>query len=150
MSNRRNYTKLKDLINVLSKNKASDKDAEEHRNIEENNKRIMEKKNKEEYKLDKDLYNKVVKRINDKGMRIVDFLNKSGDKYKEAIFWYMKKIISNETTPFAISYTTLIPIWKKKGSALDLNMMRYVHTKIWEAKLCEALVTEHMKERIVA
>ena len=29
-------------------------------------------------------------------------------------------------------------------------MMRYVHTKIWEAKLCEALVTEHMKERIVA
>ena len=64
MSNRRNYTKLKDLINVLSKNKASDKDAEEHRNIEENNKRIMEKKNKEEYKLDKDLYNKVLKRTN--------------------------------------------------------------------------------------
>ena len=32
----------------------------------------------------------------------------------------------------------------------DLNMMRYVHTKIWEAKLCEALVTEHTKERIVA
>ena len=70
--------------------------------------------------------------------------------YKEVIFWYMKKIISTETTPIAFSYTTLIPIWKKKGSALDLNMMRYVHTKIWEAKLCEALVTEHMKEKIVA
>ena len=79
-----------------------------------------------------------------------DLLNKSGEKYKEVIFWYMKKIISTETTPIAFSYTTLIPIWKKKGSALDLNMMRYVHTKIWEAKLCEALVTEHMKEKIVA
>ena len=64
-----------------------------------------------------------------------DLLNKSGDKYKEAIFWYMKKIISNETSPLAFSYTTLIPIWKKKGSGLDLNMIRYVHTKIWEAKL---------------
>ena len=29
-------------------------------------------------------------------------------------------------------------------------MMRYVHTKICEAKLCEALLTEHMQERIVA
>ena len=28
--------------------------------------------------------------------------------------------------------------------------MRYVHTKLWEAKLCEALVTEHMKEKILA
>ena len=53
----------------------------------------------------------------------------------------MKKIVSTETTPLAFSYTTLIPIWKKKGSALDLNMMRYVQTKIWEA-----LLTEHMKE----
>ena len=39
---------------------------------------------------------------------------------------------------------------EKKRSALDLYIMRYVHTKIWEAKLCEAQVTEHMKERIVA
>ena len=96
----------------------------------------MEKENKDEYELDKDLYNKVLKRISDKGKRIFDWLNKSGDKYKEAIFWYMKKIISTETTPIAFSYTTLIPIWKKKGSALDLNMMRYVHTKIGEAQLC--------------
>ena len=28
-------------------------------------------------------------------------------------------------------------------------MMRYIHTKYWDAKLCEALVTEHMKEKIV-
>ena len=70
-----------------------------------------------------------------------DLLN----KYKDAIYWYMKKIIRHENTPFDFSFTSL----KKKGSALDLNMMRYIHTKIWEAKLCEALVTEHMKEKIV-
>ena len=28
-------------------------------------------------------------------------------------------------------------------------MMIFVHTKMWEAKLCEALITEHMKELIV-
>ena len=86
-------------MKVLSKNKARDKDAEEQRNIEENLKRIMEKEKKDEYELDKDLYNKVLKRISDKGKRMFDLLNKSGDKYKEAIFWYMKKI-----TPLAFSY----------------------------------------------
>ena len=40
-------------------------------------------------------------------------------------------------------------IWKKKGSALDLNQMRYIHTKLWDAKLCEALVTRNMKGKIV-
>jgi hypothetical protein len=28
-------------------------------------------------------------------------------------------------------------------------MMRYIHTKHWDAKLCEALVTKHMKPTIV-
>ena len=27
--------------------------------------------------------------------------------------------------------------------------MRYIHTKLWDAKLCEALVTRHMKPKIV-
>ena len=93
----------------------------------------MEKENKDEYKLDKAIYNKVLKRIRDKGKRMFDLLNKSGEMYKEAIFWYMKKIISTETSLLTISYTTLIPIWKRKGSALDLNMMRHVYTKILEA-----------------
>merc|ERR1711973_301842 len=62
---------------------------------------------------------------------------------------YMSKIIDKEEIPWEFSKTVLIPIWKKKGSALDLNMMRYVHMKSWQAKLCEALVTETMKEDIV-
>ena len=140
---------LDHCVKVLAKNEARLKDAEHHKKVERNHKDIMNKDNKGEYELDKPLYYKVLKRIKEKGKRMFDLLNRSGDKYKEVIFWYMKKIISTENTPIAFSYTTLIPIWKKKGSALDLNMMRYVHTKIWEAKLCEALVTEHMKEKIV-
>ena len=53
-------------MKVLSKNKARDKDAEEHRIMEENHNRIMENENKDDYELDKDLYYKVLKRISDK------------------------------------------------------------------------------------
>ena len=35
-----------------------------------------------------------------------DLLNKSGDKHKEAIFWNMRKIIPNETTPLTSSLIT--------------------------------------------
>ena len=38
---------------------------------------------------------------------------------------------------------------EKKGSALDLKMMRFVHSKEWKARLCEAIVTENMKPNIV-
>ena len=40
----------------------------------------MSTENKDEYELDKDLYNKVLKRISNKGKRMFDLLNKSGDK----------------------------------------------------------------------
>ena len=79
-----------------------------------------------------------------------DPLTKAGNLYKEAIMTYMSKIINTESIPFGFRKTVLIPIWKKKGSALDLNMNRYVHMKSWQAKLCEALVTETMKEAIVS
>ena len=34
---------------------------------------------------------------------------------------------------------------KGKGSKLDLNMIRYIHGKDWDAKLLKALVSERMK-----
>ena len=61
----------------------------------------------------------------------------------------MKLILNYEDTPQSFSIMWLIAIWKKKGSALDLNMMKYVHNKMWKAKLCEALVIEHLKPKIV-
>ena len=106
----------------------------------------MEEKNANEWELDQKTYNKVLNRIKEKGKKMFDPLNKAGNKYKEAIRMYMSKIIDKEEIPWEFSKTVLILIWKKKGSALDLNMMRYVHMKSWQAKLCEALVTETMKE----
>ena len=61
----------------------------------------------------------------------------------------MKRFIEKEEVPKAYDHTSLTQIWKKKGSALSLNNMRFIHMKCWRAKLLEALVTEKMKPQIV-
>ena len=142
-------TTLNHATKILVKNEIREKERQEHEEKVTNHKRIMDKINIEEWELDRKTYQKVLKRIKEKGKKMFDPLNKAGDMYKEAIRMYMSKIIDNETIPLEFSKTVLIPIWKKKGSALDLNMMRYVHMKSWPAKLCEALVTETMKDDIV-
>ena len=76
-------------------------------------------------------------------------LNSTGEKFKRAIYHCMNRIIRDEEVPKAFTLTWLIAILKKKGSALDLNQMRYIHTKLWDAKLCEALVTRNMKPKLV-
>ena len=54
-------TSLDHCVKVLSKNKLREKDNEEQKIKEENHKRIMCNENKDEYELDEDLYNKVLK-----------------------------------------------------------------------------------------
>ena len=140
---------LEHCCKILTKNEIRECDKQELKEKEDLHKEVMNRDTKDEYNLDIKMYYKVLKRISRKGKRMFDLLNKAGDKYKEAIYWYMKRIFKNENTPLEFQLTWLIAIWKRKGSALDLNMMRYIHTKYWDAKLCEALVTEHMKEKIV-
>ena len=38
---------------------------------------------------------------------------------------------------------------EEKRFSLDLNVMSFVHSREWEAGLCEALVTEQMKPKII-
>ena len=69
--------------------------------------------------------------------------------YKDALYGLMKRFIDKEEVPKSYDYTSLTQIWKKKGSALSLNNMRFIHMKCWRAKLLEALITEKMKPKIV-
>ena len=61
----------------------------------------------------------------------------------------MKKLIKTEQVPGCFKETSLTQIWKKKGSALDLNNMRFIHMREWRSKLLESIVTEVMKDDIV-
>ena len=85
-----------------------------------------------------------------KNKKMFYLFNRAGPTYKEAIFLLMKRLIQREEVPRAYDFTTLSQIWKKKGSPLSLDNMRFVHMKCWRAKLLEALITEKMKPKIVA
>ena len=61
----------------------------------------------------------------------------------------MKKLIELEGVPSSFLKTSLTQIWKKKGSALELNNMRLFHMRQLRSKLLEALITEVMKDDIV-
>ena len=75
--------------------------------------------NKDEWELEKGIYRKVLGRIEKKGKRMFNLLNKAGKKYKESVYLYMRKIIQKEQIPFRISYTSLVasttPKYGKQG-----------------------------------
>ena len=75
-----------------------------------------------------------------------ELYNKAGESYKVATYEYMKKLIKSEQVPTSFLDTYLTQLWKGKGSALDLNNMRFIHMRFWRSRLLEALVTENMKE----
>ena len=140
---------LEHCAKILTKNEIRECDKEELRLKERTHEKVMKETDKDSYELEKDLFNEVLESLKKKDKGMFKLLNKSGEKYKEAIYYYMRRIFKQEEVPTEFELTWLIAIWKRKGSALDLNMMRYIHTKLWDAKLCEALVTKHMKPKIV-
>ena len=100
---------------------------EELKDKEENNKKIMAIDNKDKWELDKGLDRNVLKRIKKKGKKMFNLINKAGEKYKDSlVYLYMRKIIKKEQILLQFRYTSLVPIWEKKGSALDLKMMRFI------------------------
>ena len=133
-------TKMKPLPQYehLVKEKQEGHNEMMRRNLDEDN-----------WTLDFDFYKKVIKRIKDKNKNLFKLFNKSGATYKAAVFTLMKRFIEKEEVPKAYDHTSLTQIWKKKGSTLSLNNMRFIHMKCWRAKLLEALVTEKMKPQIV-
>ena len=85
---------------------------------------IMNETDIDSYELTREMYNEVLKSLKEKNKGMFKLLNKSGDKYKDAIYYYMRRIFKQEDIPSIFQITWLIAIWKRKGSALDLNMMR--------------------------
>ena len=136
-------------IKILTKNEPQEQDKDLIKEKELKHKEIMEMDDKDEWELTHELYDKVTKKIQEKNKKMFDLYNKAGDDYKYAIYQYMKKLIKSEDVPRVFLDTTLTQIWKGKGSALDLNNMRFIHMRFWRSRLLEALVTENMKDDIV-
>ena len=140
---------LEHNLKILTKNKPRDCDLGEYMEKQSNHSHIMIKSNTDIWELDRETFDIVVKKIILKDKNMYKELIRSGPAFKDAIFLFMKKMIATETIPNSFCYTTLIQIWKGKGSALDLNNMRFIHMRSWHCKLLEALITEKMKPNIV-
>ena len=134
---------------ILTKNEILPEDEAEIERQKLAHKEIMESEDKEQWTLNFLTFLKVLSKIKDKGKNMYKNLNKSGERYQLAVFLYMSKLIKTEQLPKLFARTSLSQLWKKKGSPLDLNNMRFIHMKNWRPRLLENLVTEQMKERIV-
>ena len=140
---------LEHNVKILTKKEPEKEYEAELKKKKETHERIMSEHIENVWELDKHIFKKVLDKIKKKGKQVYLLLTKAGPKYKEAIFKYMKKLIIKEEVPLCFKNTSLTPIWKRKGSALDLNNMRFVHMRSWRSKLLEALVVEKMKDKIV-
>ena len=111
---------------------------------------IMQTDNKDQDKLEFSTYETVLNRLKLKDKKMYKHITKASEKFQLAMFKYYEPLINLEQVPETYNYTKLFGLWKGKGSELDLNMMRYIHGKDWDAKLLEALIAEKMKPKINA
>ena len=134
---------------ILTKNEVPKEHEDEIQKQKLAHKEIMESNDKDIWTLNFQTFKNVLSKIKDKGKNMYKNLFKSGDRYQLAVFLYMSKLIKTEQLPKLFARTSLSQIWKKKGSPLDLNNMRFIHMKQWRPRLLENLVTEQIKVNIV-
>ena len=140
---------LEHNVKILTKDKPRPEDKGLIERKKRDHEKIMQKNDKDLWELDRNTYKAVTDKIKAKNKNVFNLFNISGPAYKEATFRLMAKLIQKEEVPREYIKISLFQIWKKKGSALDLNNMRFVHLRCWRSKLMEALVTQTMKSNIV-
>ena len=74
----------------------------------------------------------------------------AGKNYKTAIYKLCKRIIDNEDIPDGFRTTTLIMIWKRKGSMDVLRNNRFLHMKSVLARTVDAIVVKEMKSTLIS
>ena len=99
---------LEHCAKILTKNKIRECDREELRAKEVAHDEIMRETDKDSYELKKELFNEVLENLKIKNKGMFKLLNKSGGKYKDAIYYYMKRIFKHEEIPLIFQITWLI------------------------------------------
>ena len=112
-------------------------------------KRMEEKIGKGSFKVHNQNFVKVLKKFEEKGKQSYDFIVKSGQEFKNAVYKLCKRIIENEEFPACFELTILQQIYKGKGSKAVLSNSRFIHLKEWLPRTCDALVVGGMKDKIL-
>ena len=143
---------LEYCLNVLTKNELKEDFINQHKLKEDLLKELFNHDHDHENdheELNEEEYWTALERLKLKNKRSYDFIVKSGDQYKEAIFGLCKRVIDKEEIPEKYDDTILVQIYKGIGSFQDLSHSRYVHTKLWAPRLVEGLLANEMKEDIL-
>ena len=89
--------------------------------IQEENEDVFERK---------ELYD-AIGRLKKKRKKCYDFVTKAGPGFIEAVYQFFLRIGKEESIPTDWECTTLVQIFKGKGSPEKLENNRFVHTKLW-------------------
>ena len=109
----------------------------------------MQEDTKDEFEVDMEEYDEVVRKFKGKSTNTYDFLTRSGDRYQEAMGNFVQRLIKEETFPEDFKKTVLQMIWKGKEQADVLKNSRFLHMKPFLPRACEAVVVGRMKEKIL-
>ena len=104
----------------------------------------------EEFNIKEEVFKNILKKYEKKNKKSYDFLTKSGQEFKDAIFKLCKRMISEEEFPKRFEETTLFQLYKGKGKKDDLENSRYIHLKDWLPRTCDSVLVDLMKEKILA
>ena len=103
----------------------------------------------EEEVLTKSDFNEVIDKLKKGGKVSYNFITKAGQNFKDFVFKICQIIWESEEIPDQWNWTTLIALFKGKGSKHDLNFFRFIHTKMWLPRLFEGLVVKKMKPKLI-
>ena len=73
----------------------------------------------------------IVAKFKAKGKKSYQFLTKAGPEMQQTVFKLLERVWETEAIPDQWYHTTLIQLFKGKGSRLDLSGYRFLHTKQW-------------------
>ena len=110
----------------------------------------MKDKSGDTFKVTVEDFEEVLDKFNTKKTKTYDFLLKSGDKYKMAMFTLCKRIIDKEEIPDFFRTTVLHMIWKRKGPMEILKNNRFLHMKQVLARTVDAIVVTQMKQPLIS
>ena len=104
-----------------------------------------------DFMADKDLLAKVIHKFKYSKKKSYDFLVKSGPKFKDSCLKLCQRMFREEVFPDSYKDTVLNMVYKGKGNKEQLQNNRFVHCKLWQPRLAEALLVEGgMKEPLVS
>ena len=99
----------------------------------------------EEEEFSEEDFDVIIKKFKLKNKKAYDFIVKSGSTFKRLVSKLCLRVLNKEEIPKSFDLTTLIQIYKGKGPRQILSNNRFIHTKSWIPRLCEAMVVERMK-----